>query len=86
MSLKYREPVLEQLINHGIKPDADTPPERVREFINDLYLYEIRALRKRLHDGLIPKSEYAKHVLQLRNRYPVLGLPLKFWTEGVNEN
>lgn len=72
-------------MNHGIKPDAETPPERVHEFINDLYLYEIRALRKRLLDGLIPKSAYAEHVLELRNRYPVLGLPLQFWTEEVNE-
>jgi hypothetical protein len=68
-------------MNHGIEPDENTPPEFVREFINDLYLYEIRALRKRYLDGLIAKSAYANHVLELRNRYPVLSLPLQFWTE-----
>ena len=81
MSFKYRESVITQLINHGIKPDEHTPPELVHEFINDLYRYEIRALRKRLLDGLIPKSDYANQVLELRNRYPVLGLHLRFWTE-----
>jgi hypothetical protein len=86
MGFKYRESVLDQLMNHGINPDAGTPPEVVREFINDLYLYEIRALRKRLLDGLIPKSEYANHVLALRNRYPVLGLPLHFWIEEAEGN
>ncbi len=81
MSLKYRESVITHLMNHGIKPDENTPPTLVREFINDLYLYEIRVLRKSLLDGLIPKSEYANHVLELRNRYPLLSLPLQFWTE-----
>jgi hypothetical protein len=82
MGFKYRESVINQLINHGIKPDETTPPELVREFINDLYRYEIRLLKKRLLDGLIPQSQYAKTVLELRNRYPVLGLPVQFWTES----
>jgi hypothetical protein len=80
MSFKYRETVINQLMNHGIKPDENTPPDCVREFINELYLYEIRALRQRLLDGFIAKSEYANAVLELRNRYPVLGLPIRFWT------
>lgn len=82
MSFKYKESVINQLINHGIKPDETTPPELVREFINDLYLYEIRVLRKKLLDGLILRSQYAQTVLELRNRYPVLGLPIQFWTEN----
>lgn len=82
MAFKYRESVVNQLLNHGIKPDEMTPPELVRDFINDLYLYEIRALKKRLLAGLIPQKEYAGAVLQLRNRYPVLGLPIQFWTEN----
>jgi hypothetical protein len=81
MSFKYRESVITLLMNHGLKPDENTPPTLVRDFINDLYLYEIRALRKRLLNGLIPKSEYANQVLELRNRYPVLSLPLQLWTE-----
>ena len=76
-----KESYKKTLMNHGIQPDENTPPEFMREFINDLYLYEIRALRKRLLDGLIPKSDYANQVLELRNRYPVLGLPLQLWTE-----
>jgi hypothetical protein len=52
------------------------------EFKSDLYVYEIRTLKKRLLDGLIPQSQYAKTVLELRNRYPALGLPVQFWTES----
>jgi hypothetical protein len=81
MAFKYRESVINQLLTHGIRPDEMTPPELVRDFINDLYLFEIRALKKKLLDGLVPQKEYAKAVLELRNRYPVLGLPIRFWTE-----
>lgn len=81
MSYKYRESVITQLINHGIKPDESTPPELVHDFVNDLYRYEIRALKKRMLAGMFPKSEYTNRVRELRNRYPVLGLHIRFWTE-----
>ncbi len=71
-----------ELARHGVAPRDDTPPELVHDFINDLYLYEIRALRKRLLDGLIPKSEYARHVEALRRRYPILSLPTRHWIES----
>ncbi|HEY7544494.1 MAG TPA: hypothetical protein VID27_06415 [Blastocatellia bacterium] len=81
MAFKYRESVLDELARHGIAPRADTPPEMVRDFINDLYVYEIRQLKKRFRAGLIPKDDYAHEVLELRKRYPILSLPLQFWTE-----
>lgn len=81
MSFKYKESVITQLLHHGIKPDENTPPEIVHDFVNDLYRYEIRTLKKRMIEGLIAKSDYANRVLELRNRYPVLGLHLRFWTE-----
>lgn len=81
MKFKYREKVLAELSRHGIAPRGDTPPELIHEFINDLYLCEIRALKKRLKAGLIPQAEYARHVEALRKRYPVLSLPVRFWTE-----
>jgi hypothetical protein len=82
MALKYREAVIEELSRHGVRPAADTRPELVREYVNDLYLYEIRTLRARMQAGRIPKNEYAAHVLELRKRYPLLSLPLVHWIEA----
>ena len=44
----YRADVLELLWRHGVHPSARTRPELVREFVRDLYRYEIRALRDRM--------------------------------------
>jgi hypothetical protein len=81
MSFKYRDTVLEELSRHGIKADIDTPPDLVHEFLDDLYRYEIRALKRQLTSGLIPLRDYSLHVTRLRERYPLLSLPVRFWTE-----
>jgi hypothetical protein len=81
MSQKYRESVLNELARHGVAPRADTPPELIRDFINDLYVYEIRALRAKLKAGHFPKRDYAGRVDELRRRYPILSLPVNHWTE-----
>ncbi len=81
MAFRYKQSVLVELARHGAAPCEDTPPEMVREFINDLYVYEIRQLRKHFRAGLIPKSDYADEVTELRKRYPLLSLPVRFWTE-----
>ena len=80
MAFKYRPSVLEQLSRHGIIPDEDTAPDFARDFVNDLYLIEIRSLRDKMKSGLFPLSEYCRRVSELRDRYPVLSLPLRFWT------
>jgi hypothetical protein len=82
MRFKYRETVLNELARHGIIPRDDTPPELIHEFINALYLFEIRALRGRMRAGLIPKSDYANRVDELRKRYPILSLPVGYWIEN----
>ena len=81
MGFKYRDTVRAELARHGVKPDEDTPPELVHEYANSLYVYEIRALRKKQRAGLIPMREYANHVKELRERYPILSLPIRHWTE-----
>ncbi|HKV39613.1 MAG TPA: hypothetical protein VJX67_10395 [Blastocatellia bacterium] len=81
MAFNYRQSVVDQLICHGVIPTRETPPEVVHDFINDLYRVEIRALRDRLLRGMIPRNEYAARVALLRDRYPVLALPIRFWTE-----
>ncbi|MEW6129867.1 MAG: hypothetical protein AB1757_22695 [Acidobacteriota bacterium] len=85
MAYRYKAMVVEQLVKHGIMPDGQTSPEEIREFINDLYLIEIRKLRKQLLDGKIRKADYAGQVLKLRQRYPILSLPLQFWLEKTEE-
>jgi len=76
---RYRRDVLEQLEAHGVRPHPTTPPELVREFINDLYRYEIRRLRDRLLRGEFPKNAYFDRVVSLRNKYSVLALrPAEF--------
>lgn len=82
MTYRYRETVRDELLRHGIIPGVYTPPELIHQFVNDLYLYEIRTLRGRLKDGAVSLSDYATKVEELRNRYPVLSLPVRFWIEG----
>jgi hypothetical protein len=76
---RYRRDVLEKLEAHGIRPHPGSPPELVREFVNDLYRYEIRRLRERLLRGEFPKHTYFDRVVSLRNKYSVLALrPAEF--------
>jgi hypothetical protein len=70
----YRADVLQHLLVHGVRPTPHTPPQLVRDFIRDLYKYEIRALRERYMRREFPKVEYAERVDALRRRYPVLAL------------
>ncbi len=76
---RYRRDVLERLETHGICPRATTSPELVREYVNDLYRYEIRCLRDRLLRGEFPRNTYFDRVVSLRNKYSVLALrPAEF--------
>ena len=79
MIYQYRRDVLERLETYGIRPRETTRPELVREFVNDLYRYEIRRLRDRLMRGEFPKNTYFDRVVELRNKYSVLALkPFQF--------
>ena len=76
---RYRRDVLEKLETHGVRPHSGTPPELVREYVNDLYRYEIRRLRDRLLRGEFPRGAYFDRVVSLRNKYSVLALrPAEF--------
>lgn len=74
MDYSYKRSVLAKLVTHGVIPRSTTPPELVREFVNDLYCYELRALRSRLLRGEFQKHTYAPRVVALRERYSVLAL------------
>jgi hypothetical protein len=79
MEYQYRADVLERLETHGVRPRETTRPELVREFVNDLYRYEIRRLRDRLLRGDFPRHTYFDRVVALRNKYSILALkPFQF--------
>jgi hypothetical protein len=77
----YRPDVLAALLAHGVRPTQQTPPELVRDFVRDLYKYEIRKLRERYLRREFPKKEYAARVVELRDRYPVLAQVAREWVE-----
>lgn len=76
----YRPRVLDELARHGLRPLPTTAPERLREAVRDLYLYEIRRLRGELLRGKIVRKHYADHVIALRRKYPILSVPTGTWT------
>ena len=82
----YRRDVLEYLIRHGVCPTEHTPPGLVRDFVRDLYKYEIRCLRERLLRHDFPKTEYAGRVEALRRRYMVLSLHAREFVEAQSPN
>jgi len=76
--------VAEALLALGIRPRETSSRERVREFVNDLYTWELRRLRARMVRGDFPKREYAGRVEALRRqRYWVLSLPLDQWSDPI---
>jgi hypothetical protein len=72
--IRYRAEVLALLLAHGVRPTERTNPQLVRDYVRDLYKYEIRSLRERYLRKEFPKIEYAGRVDDLRRRYPVLAL------------
>src|SRR5262245_66193475 len=71
---RYRKDVLRDLGRHGIQPTSHTRPELVREFVRDLYRYEIRRLRERMLRNEFPRREYADRAESLRRQYMVSAL------------
>ncbi len=70
----YRADVVEHLKQHGVCPTSHTSPQIVRDYVRDLYKYEIRRLRDRMLAEEFPRAEYSDRVERLRRRYPVLSL------------
>lgn len=79
---RYRDDILVLLLAHGVRPTEHTPPQLVRDYVRDLYKYEIRCLRQRYLRRDFPKVEYAGRVDDLRRRYPVLALLPHEFIEG----
>ena len=81
MSYTYRPEILDELARHGLKPKTTTPPQFLRDAINDLYRIEIRKLRDRCRAGEFSTRELPQHVIALRKRYLLLSIPIARWTD-----
>jgi len=77
---RYKPKILAQLATHGVIPKPTTPPTEARAVVNDIYRYELRLLRNRYLGGEFSKKEYYDKVVEVRNRYPVMGVLTRCWT------
>jgi hypothetical protein len=77
---RYRPEVLDALSTFGVIPTERTPPSFVRDFLSDLYRWQLRQLRDRLLARAFAKQDYASLVVALRKRYFLLSVPLDAWT------
>lgn len=77
--------MLASLADLGLKPLPHTTPAFVRRAVNELYRYEIRKLRGRYLRREFPKDEYIPRVVQLRNKYWVLSVPVPWLPASDND-
>jgi hypothetical protein len=75
----YDDDILTELARHGLVPRPHTPPAFLRDAVRELYKYEIRRLREALLAGRVAKRDYASEVIRLRQRYPLLSIPVDAW-------
>lgn len=82
---RLRAWVRDELKKFGVLAEATTDAALIREFLADLYAYQLRRLRDQLLAGAFPKREYAGRVLAIRQQYALLSLPLSRWIEPTDE-
>ena len=82
VTYRYKPEILAQLARHGVIPKPTTPPTTARGVVNDIYRYELRLLRDRFLVGEFSKKAYYDKVVEIRNRYPVMGILTRHWVEG----
>jgi hypothetical protein len=76
---KYPPELIDALAGHGVAPRPDVHPRVVRDFVSDLYRFEIRRLKQRRATGVVPKEDYVDRVIALRKQYWVLTLEPSAW-------
>ena len=82
MAYIYHPKVFEELGRFGLRPKTTTPPALAKEFVNDLYRYELRTLRARLVARKIPRQGYSDRVVELRKKYFLLSIRLDLWAKA----
>jgi hypothetical protein len=81
MTYRYKPEILAQLASHGVIPTPSTAPVSARAVVNEIYRYELRLLRARYLTGEFSKRDYYDKVVEIRNRYPVMGVLTRHWVE-----
>ena len=81
----YHPKVFDELGRFGLRPKPTTPPSLAKEFVDDLYRYELRTLRARLVTRKIPRQGYADRVVGLRKKYFLLSIRLDLWTTDKDD-
>jgi hypothetical protein len=80
MEFQYQQEILEQLLVHGIRPLTRTRPAIAFRYVSDLYRYELRRLKHLHQRRFVPPDEYVGRVIEVRHRYPLVSVPVKYWT------
>lgn len=52
----------------------------MRDYLSDVYRYELRRLRAGVLNGEFPKAELAARVIALRARYRLMSVPVQDWS------
>jgi hypothetical protein len=71
--------MLAGLARLGVIPTPASAPAPVKDYVSQLYRYELRRLRARLVRGQIARPAYAGLVAALRPRYWMLSRPAADW-------
>lgn len=79
MNWIYPPELMTALLGHGVSPRPDVHPRFTRDYVSDLYRFEIRRLRDGRASGVVAKHDYVDRVIQLRKKYWVLTLEPSAW-------
>jgi len=85
MPFAWDPDMLDALASLGVRPASRTPPTLVKEYVSQLYRYELRRLRDRLVGGHIAKSDYKGLIIGLRPRYWMLPIPAARWATSSDD-
>ena len=69
----------------GVTPRPETPPTLVKDYVSQLYRYELRRLRDRYVAGEFPKAGFHALIIALRPRYWMLSIPAARWAEPARD-
>jgi hypothetical protein len=81
MTFAWDPDMLHALSNLGVRPTSRTPPSFVKDYVSQLYRYELRRLRDRYVAREIGKADFHALIIALRPRYWMLSIPAARWAE-----
>lgn len=90
MPRRFREEVKVELARFGVVPGPGSDPAKLRDFLNALYVFEIREQKLRRQElervlGPQPLDAYSAGVQGLKRKYALLQLPPCLWLEEARE-